>query len=246
MSNRTAERTTSHPANPENNAVQAIGNSNSTGRANSTRQIAGAIIPKEQLTAYQRWEMPSFDLASTAQTGKASLASAVALMDIQQQAHAEGYASGQSAGYSAGIQKAQAETAQIHVLLQSLQEGLNQIDQQVAQSLLDLSLEVARKMVLETIQVRPEIILGVISEGISHLPHFNQNAHLILNPQDAELVREHMGEQLNQAGWKIFTDNQLQRGGCKLETAHSHIDASNVERWRQIVASIGQNKSWQV
>ncbi|KXS33718.1 MAG: Flagellar assembly protein FliH/Type III secretion system HrpE [Candidatus Gallionella acididurans] len=245
MSNRTADRTTNHPVNPAKDAGQAIGNSNSAGPASSNRQIAGAIIPKEQLTAYQRWEMPSFDLASTAQTGKASLASAVALMDIQQQAHAEGYASGQSAGYSAGIQQAQAEAAQIHVLLQSLQEGLNQIDQQVAQSLLDLSLEVARKMIFETMQVRPEIILEIISEGISHLPHFNQNAHLILHPQDAELVREHMGERLSQAGWRIFTDNQMQRGGCKLETAHSHIDASNAERWRQIVESIGQNKSWQ-
>jgi len=207
--------------------------------------MSDTIIPKEQMTPYQRWEIPSFDHISPASAGITGIGSAEKLQNIQQKSRDEGYAAGHSAGYAAGIQQAQTEAAQINTLLQSLQEGLGQIDQQVAQSLLDLSLEIARKMVVETMQVKPEIILEVIREAIRSLPHFNQNAHLILNPQDAELVREHMGEQLNHAGWKIFTDTQIQRGGCKLETAHSHIDATTKERWKRIVESIGQDTSWQ-
>jgi len=205
-----------------------------------------SVIPKERMTAYQRWEIPSFGKSTPSSNSMALLAGEAELKGIQQQAHTEGYASGQAAGYAAGIQKAQVEVAQINALMQSLHESLNQVDQQIAQSLLDLSLEVASKMVRETLQARPEIVLEIIQEAIGSLPHFNQNAHLVMNTQDADLVREHMGEQLTHAGWKIFTDSQIQRGGCKVATAHSHIDATNEERWRHIVESIGQEKSWKV
>ncbi len=206
------------------------------------------IIPKEQLTAFERWELASFDphvgkkQAETQQA--ATLATVAELENIRQQAHNEGYAQGREAGYTEGIQQARNEAAQMHTLLQNLQSALNQVDEQVAQSLLDLSLEVARQMVRETLHTKPEVILKIVSDAISSLPHFNQNAHLILHPDDAALVREHMGDQLAHAGWKIFTDAKIERGGCLVETAHSHIDGTTEARWKRIVESIGQDKSW--
>lgn len=207
-------------------------------------------IPKEQLTAFERWELASFDPHSGGRhqisTMKNTKLSTVAeLENIRQQAHDEGYAQGRDAGYAAGIQPAQSEAAQIHVLLQNLQAALNQVDEQVAQSLLNLSLEIARKMVGETLQMKPEVILKIVSDAIGSLPHFNQNAHLILHPDDAELVRKQMGEQLSHAGWKIFTDAQIRRGGCRAETAHSNVDATTEARWKCVVGSIGQDKPWQ-
>lgn len=217
-------------------------------RADNARPVVGysAVIPKEQLTPFERWELASFDshprskIQGTAQR-KTALTTVEEVENIRQQAHAEG----RDAGYAAGIQQASTEAAQIHELMQNLQVELNQLDKQVAQSLLDLSLEVAHKMVSETLQVKPEVILKIVSEAISSLPHFNQNAHLIMHPDDAELVRKHMGEQLSHAGWKIFADSQIKRGGCRAETAHSHVDATMEARWKRVVESIGKDKSWQ-
>ncbi len=107
-----------------------------------------------------------------------------------------------------------------------------------------MSLEIARKVVGEALHVKPEVVLKIVSDAISDLPHFNQNAHLILHPDDAELVREQMGEQLSHAGWKIFTDTRLKRGGCRVETAHSQVDATAEARWKHVIESIGQHKSW--
>lgn len=207
------------------------------------------VIPREQLTAFERWELASFDAQSQSQLkgGQAkntALATVAELENIRQQAHNEGFAQGREAGYAAGIQQAGNEAAQMHSLLQNLHTALNQVDEQVAQSLLDLSLEIARQMVRETLQVKPEVILKVASDAIGGLPHFNQNAHLILHPDDAALVREQMGDQLAHAGWKIFTDAKIERGGCRVETAHSHVDATNEARWKRVVESIGQDKSW--
>lgn len=213
--------------------------------------MSNVIIPKEQMTAFERWELASFDTHSHGgrhQGGAAKNAKSPTVTELEntrQQARDEGFAQGRDAGYADGIKQAGAEAAQIHLLLQSLQDALNRVDEQVAQSLLDLSLEIARKMVGETLQIKPEAILKIVSDAISSLPHFNQNAHLILNPDDAELVRKHMGEQLAHAGWKIFTDAQIRRGGCRAETAHSNVDATTEARWKRVVESIGQDKSWQ-
>lgn len=215
-------------------------------------ELAGSGLPKEQLTAFARWELASFDPQpkivsaepSPAETAEAAESAAAQLQSIQTRAYEEGHAAGYQAGYTSGIQQAQTETARLQALMQNLQTALTQIDEQLAQSLLDLSLEIAHKMVIEALQVKPEIILKVVSTAISGLPHFNQNAHLILHPTDAELVRKQMGEDLAHTGWKIFTDSKIEPGGCRVETAHSNVDATNPARWQRIVESIGQHKPW--
>jgi len=118
------------------------------------------------------------------------------------------------------------------------------VDQQVAQNLLDLAMEIAKQMLQQALKVKPELILSVVNEAISELPHFSQHVQLILHPSDAELVRSKMGEQLGHAGWKIFEDVQMERGGCRVETANSQIDASLTTRWKRVVSSIGQDSSW--
>ena len=203
--------------------------------------MSSVIISKEQLTAFERWELASFD----SHNSDKRLSSVAELENIRQQAYDEGYTQGHDAGYAAGIQQARTEAAQIHMLLQNLQDALNKVDEQLAQSLLDLSLEIARKMVGENLQVKPEIILKIVGDAIGNLPHFNQNAHLILHSDDAELVRKQMGDQLLHTGWKILTDEQIKRGGCRVETSHSQVDATLEARWKRVVESIGQDKSWQ-
>lgn len=172
------------------------------------------------------------------------LATVAELENIRQQAHDDGHVQGHEAGYAAGILQARTEALQISALLENLQVALNRVDEQIAQSLLDLSLEIAHRMVGETLRVKQEVILKIVGSAISDLPHFNQNAHIILHPEDAELVRKQMGEQLSHAGWKIFTDAQIERGGCRVETSHCQVDATTEARWKRIVESIGQDNSW--
>lgn len=205
-------------------------------------------IAKEQLTAYQRWELPTFDLAKKAEAIPAvTLPTAAEVEHIRQQAHDEGY----EEGYAAGAQKARNEeqtardeAQRLAEIMAALDTELQQVDQQVAQGLLDLSLEIAQQMLHQALKVKPELLLGVINTAINELPHFSQHAHMVLHPADAELVRSKMGEQFDHTGWKIFEDEKMERGGCRVETAHSQIDASLATRWKRVVSSIGQDNSW--
>ncbi len=200
--------------------------------------MSETAIPKEHLTAWQRWELPTFDMVKVSDT--LALPTAAQLEQIHQQAHEEGY----QAGYAEGLQQASNETQRMAGMLGALEQELQQVDQRIAQDLLDLALEVAKQMLQQALKVKPELLLGVVREAISELPHFNHNAHLVLHPADAELVRAGMGEQLIHTGWKIFEDEQMERGGCRVETAHSQIDATLVTRWQRVTSSIGQDNTW--
>lgn len=204
--------------------------------------MSDTLVPKEQLTAWQRWELPSFDGSSLtdSQVAAEALPTAAELEQIHQQARDEGY----QAGYAEGRQQAVQEVQRMASLLDSLNGELQQTNQLVAQDLMELSLEIARQMVHQALKVNPELLLGVVRDAIASLPHINQAAHLVLHPDDAELVRSGMGEQLAHAGWKIFENAQMERGSCRVETAHSQIDATLATRWQHIVASLGQDNSW--
>lgn len=210
--------------------------------------MSDATIQKEQLTPYQRWELPAFDRVKVVE----AVPTVAQIEQIQLQAHEEGYKAGYEEGYAEGHAKSHAEGAQknheeaqrLAEIIGALEKELQQVDQQVAQELLDLALEIARQVLQQTIKVKPDLLLGVVREAISELPHFNQHAHLVLHPADAELVRTSMGEQLTHTDWKIFEDAQMERGGCRVETAHSQIDATLATRWKRVVSSIGQDGTW--
>lgn len=221
--------------------------------------MSDAIIQKEHLTAYQRWELPAFDLVEVAEVP--DVAPTVAQLEqVQMQAHeegykagydeghgegyAKGYAEGHAESYAEGTQKSHDETQRLAAIIGTLEKELQQVDQQVAQDLLDLALEIAKQVLHQALKVKPDLLLSVVREAIGELPHFNQHAHLVLHPADAELVRAGMGEQLTHTDWKIFEDAQIERGGCRVETAHSQIDATLATRWKRVVSSIGEDSTW--
>jgi flagellar assembly protein FliH len=199
--------------------------------------MSDAYIPKDNLTAYQRWELPAFDSpAAPVRTAALRPPTAAQIEHIHQQAHEEGY----QAGYADGADKAR----RLAELMEALEKELQQADQQIAQDLLNLSLEIARQILHQALQVKPELLLGVVREAIKELPHFNQHSHLLLHPADAELVRTSMGEQLQLTGCKILEDAHVMRGGCRVETAQSQIDATLPTRWKRVVAALGQDSTW--
>ena len=199
--------------------------------------MSDVVTAPEKLTAWQRWELPNFEAGALANTGGVALPTASQLEEIHRLARDEGYRS----GYAEGMQKATQENQRLAALIDALSK---QADEQVAQELLGLSLDIARQMLHQALKVNPELLLGVVREAIGTLPHFNQGAHLVLHPADAELVRDRMGEQLTHSGWKIFEDARIERGGARIETANSQIDATLESRWNRVVAALGQDTSW--
>ncbi len=195
----------------------------------------------EKLTAWQRWELPSF----TTSREQIKLPTANEMEQMQQQVREEGYQAGhnegQQRGYAEGMQQAVAATRRLQELSVLLQQ---QVDEKVVQEITGLALDVARQVIQQSLKVQPELLLAMVREAIGSLPVFNQAAHIILNPQDAALVREQMGEQLAHSGWKILEDMRMERGNARLETANSEVDGSLAARWQRVTAAMGQDAPW--
>ena len=119
---------------------------------------------------------------------------------------------------------------------------MTSLDREVADEILALATELARQMVRQTLNGRPEAVVDLIREALLQLP---QNHALIhLNPEDAEMVKEYLGEQLSHAGHRLVEDVTITRGGVRIDASGSQIDATVQTRWRRIMENLGRNISW--
>jgi flagellar assembly protein FliH len=218
------------------------------------------------LTAWERWELASFDKESPVVTvgavphpanGHHEAAAALPLdrAEIERlcaEAREDGYQAGYHSGYEIGKRKgyedgqvaAQTEAQRIGRAADNLDQALQEFDQQVADELLALAVEIARQVVRHEIAARPDTILGVVNEALSYLPH--QHAAIHLNPDDASLVRSYLGDALAHAGHRILEEPTLKPGDCLLESGGSQIDASTATRWRRVIENLGINEPWDI
>lgn len=214
--------------------------------------MSNAFIPKEQQSAYQRWEMASFgDSRPKAQTASIAEATRVTIEEqaeiraaAQERGYAIGLAEGRSEGLRQGLADAVAETAHLRSIVTALGSEAARADELIASDLLTLALDLAKAMLKTSLAIRPELVLPIVSEAIRYLPILQQPAVLFLHPEDTLLVNEHMRDELNKAGWRVAEDLQMQRGGCRIDTASNQIDATTETRWHRLAEALGQHSTW--
>jgi flagellar assembly protein FliH len=212
--------------------------------------MSSNVIPKEHLTAYQRWELASFgDARSTPQSAAAAAQQAAEQLaqqreEARQQGYDEGFNQGHAAGLDAGRAEALREVMRIRQVADALDAELVRVNETVADDMLNLSLDLAKAMLKTALRVRPELVLPIVSEAIRYLPSVQQPALLVLHPQDAAIVRNHIKDELDKTGWRIAEDMQIERGGCRVETASNQIDASLPVRWQRIADALGKQTDW--
>ena len=205
--------------------------------------------PKEQQSAYQRWEMNSFGDERPSTVAKRPAPPAPPSEDIiagiREEARLIGYEEGHAAGYADGLAIGRAEAAAELEHLQSIAltfgQALTAADEAIAADLLELALHLSKGMLRCALEVKPELIIPLVREAIGYLPVLQQPALLQLNPADAAIVRAAIGEELDKGGWRLVEDAQLARGGCKIDTASNQIDAQAASRWQRLAGALGKN-----
>jgi len=216
------------------------------------------FAPKEKLTAYQRWEVAAFDEAEQAaklaarQAGAQSktdepseqmpvvLPTAADIERMHVEAHQQGYAAGREEGIALG----RASAARINAVMTTLEQALKTLDQDVADQLLATAVEIANQMLRQALRIKPELLLPVVREAVSTLHTLTGHPALFVHPDDAALIRTHLGDQLAHNNWRIIEDSSLTPGGCRVELATSEVDATLETRWRRVIESIGINQEW--
>ncbi|WP_300287909.1 FliH/SctL family protein [Nitrosomonas sp.] len=215
---------------------------------------AAHVIPKKDLSSWQKWEPGTFDqlknrqktesqppapqtpepvtspgklAANTAKTIEQEaivLPTAEQIERIYQQAQEEG----KTAGYEEGKEQAAHETAkemhQLQSLIQTFEQELMQIDQVIAKDLLAL--------------------LPVVEEALRQLPSVSQHVKIMVHPDDAGRIRSHLKSQLPHMKCQIHEDAQIEPGGCRIESGGCEVDATLATRWQRILEPLDQNPDW--
>jgi len=192
-----------------------------------------------KLTAYQRWELDSFDAPGRGH-GTALAPTAEELCRMHQQAHDEGYA----AGYGEGRDRAAQEAERLRQIVATLTQTAQELDQRLAEDLLGLALVISQQVLRQALKLRPDLILALVNEGLVQISLAQQRARLVLHPQDAALVRPALGERIQQSGLEVVEDAQMSRGGCRLEASECEVDATLERRWQRVASAIGSEHAW--
>jgi flagellar assembly protein FliH len=206
------------------------------------------VISSADQTACRPWEIASFEgdphAARQARHAGVNLPTIEQISAIQEQARQEGYQAGHAEGYAQGQQKAALETARLRKLADGFSAEVSQADERISQQVLDLSIDLARAILKTALAVRPELVIPIVKEAVRYLPAMQQPALLFLNPDDAVLVKDRIGDELDKLGWQVADDAHLVRGGCRVETANNQIDASLPTRWQRLAASLSKESDW--
>ena len=209
------------------------------------------VIPKEQQSAYQRWELGVFDQPAGAKApAKGAASSADLLKQMNAHAHSEGYNAGHREGLEAGRLEALAaaapRTARLDQLLTTLDEDLQRVDRELAHEVVQLGLAVARKLVGAALNARPEIVQECVEEALRHVVQSSGPINVMVNPEDAAIVRAHLEVSSRAGAWVLREDSSIACGGCRVVTASGEVDATLGARWERITAALGEPVSWVV
>lgn len=216
------------------------------------------------LTAWQRWEMASFshpaneDIAPLAPPPAPAPAPVLAPIEpvrlfdeaelerLREQARrkgaaeglAQGHAQGRIEGRAAGLEEMQAQAAHLHALAASLPAALRGAERELASSVLALALDLARQLAGAAVKADPECLLAVVRDLLATEPALTGAPRLLLHPDDALLVREHLGQEMQDAGWTVQPDSALTRGGCLARSGSGELDATMETRHRRVEAAL--------
>lgn len=205
---------------------------------------------------YKRWVPDDFGASKVSAHHKPVPKPQITPEQLAEEARLAGYEAGFAEGKVAGMQQGQVEIDQQVAHLQQLinavgeeitrfEEAQKSAQDAYGQALVSLALEVARQMLRQTLQVKPELIIPIISDALEALPQDARDIKLYLHPMDNALLVQHP-EFTVLGRLKIEEDSALQRGGFRIETQTGELDATIENRWTRIAEALGQDSSWLV
>lgn len=216
-------------------------------------RIGGTRIIHADAEDIRQWRLPEMgnpgvDTDETPQADEIepALPTAAELEQLQRQAHDEGFEQGRGEGHAfghrEGIEEGRRESlqrlAQLDQLMHALHGPFEQLDDQVEREIVTLVISMVRQLVRREIKTDPGHIIGVVREALSVLPVAARNIRLLLHPEDASLVREIYALGETEPTWQIIEDPVIQRGGCKVLTDTSQIDARLESRLSALIAPL--------
>lgn len=180
-----------------------------------------------------RWDVPAIDGSD----GKGYL-TAGRLEALQKDAYEEAWQKGHADGMAAGQREVSRRAERYDELLRALCRPFDELDETVENQLVELSMAVVKQLFRREIKLNPAHVIGVVREAIQLLPIASRSVQVHLHPEDAVLVRESLAPAEGEPAWSIVEDPLIAKGGCRVTTENSQIDASVEARLQAAINAV--------
>lgn len=200
-------------------------------------------LSSAEQAAIARWDLPAVEGPLVQRRGAG--VNVMHLEAVERDAWEQGLASGHAEGikrgeaeYSRKLAELNVKMAALEAILGTLAKPLDQLDTQIEQELTKLTLIVAKHLVRRELRIDPSQIIGIIRHTVGLLPLSSRDVKVHLHPDDAAIVREKLAATTGEREWILMEDPLLARGGCRITTATSSIDARLESRVAEAVTNL--------
>jgi flagellar assembly protein FliH len=193
----------------------------------------GRFIPKEHVGEAAVWEFQS--LAG----GEQPRGTERLLSDRERRAYERGQQDGFAAGQQAAMLVKSQHGREMARVLDELRGRFAELESDGAEQVLQLALAIARQVVRREVEVDASTVMPALREAVASVIDQQTHPRVHLNPADLEHLRVDLEADGLLKGCRFVPDASVQRGGCRVETAHSDVDATIESRWQRVLAAVG-------
>ena len=133
-------------------------------------------------------------------------------------------------GYRAGIEQAEVDINALRAKIADFVSAKKEVFEYIAPDILEISVDIARKIIKKEVEQDPQIILDSIVEVMRTISKEESRITVKVNPLQADLVKTELPEYISSMGVDakitVLADDTIEEGGCILNTNNGIVDAS--------------------
>lgn len=133
-------------------------------------------------------------------------------------------------GYQEGLKTSKEDLEELKASLDTFFSAKQEVYESIAPDVLEISLDIAKKIIKKEMTENPEILLENIKDILKGLSKEESKITLKVNPTQVSLLKQGMPEALSIAGLEakvlIIPEETIMEGGCMLTTTNGVIDAT--------------------
>lgn len=220
------------------------------------------FIPREEIDAVSAWRFANVDgtphpdevVEEPPPPPPAPSPEAIAadMEALRRQSYEEGYADGHQAGceetreqlaepHRIAVQEA---TQRFDAVLKEMREQLAQAQEQMAQTLLEMTCNLARQVIRRELSTDAQTIAPVITEALGLLVSDTLPVTVRLHPDDFAALEAGWSGTPESGSPRFVPDPAITRGGCRVEAPGNAVNATLEKRWAKAVANLGIASDW--
>lgn len=133
-------------------------------------------------------------------------------------------------GYQDGLSQARADLEDVKNAITAFLSAKQEVFEYIAPDIMEISVEIAQKIIKKELQQDPSIILDNITEILKGLSKEETKITLRVNPVQVSLLKAEIPDVMNNIGLEakvlIVPDETIMEGGCMVTTTNGVIDAT--------------------